>query len=934
MRGTSAVTSAAEESPASSKIFGSSDRHQDTFNHAEIVMKRAHNPPKAAHKAHKRQKLEKASKPAVKKQKRRVQLNDLGWRTVGMPDRLEDTEGFYGLEEIDDVEVVKDATTGNITFQTTKTEEEVAQDVEAAWKREEEEAERLEKMIGQEGKELPVEEEAAEEPEAQGSAPTQDEADDDDSFAGFSDEEEPTTKGGIEIEDLNPNSEVEDGRLLKKDKKDDTKEKPKTKKEKKAEAKARREEEQKLKENTAANAGKAVETNPDYVEEEGVEATEDFEISGEGAFDILLNQPIDDEEVDTSAWEELGLSEKIIGALAGLKFSKPSNIQASTIPDIMAGRDLIGKASTGSGKTLAFGIPIIERYLTTHSQSKEEDSKASNVPTALIVAPTRELAHQITAHLTDLCVKGDFEAPHIATITGGLSVQKQRRQLEKADIVVGTPGRLWEVISSGQGLLRSLKQVKFLVLDEADRLLSQGHYQELGEILKVLDREDDEEEDEEESAPEVERQTLVFSATFSKGLQQKLAGKVKHGQGTGDIMNKADSMEYLLKKLNFREEQPRYVDVNPESQMASKLREGLIECAGPEKDLYLYSLLLFHPNKRALIFTNSIAAVRRLTPFLTNLNLPALPLHSSMIQKARLRSIERFKERPGSILVATDVAARGLDIPKVDLVIHYHLPRAADTYVHRSGRTARADASGSSIIICGPEEVAGVRRLVAKVHARAESAKEQTNKKRAYFIRTLDIDRRIVSRLKPRATLSKKLADTVIAKEKKNSTDDMFMQAAEDLGIDYDSEEFEKEAKGKKGRGSGRKKKEKTASEMTKAEFAAIRAELKGLLAERINTGVSARYLTSGGIDVEALMKGEGNTGFLGAIDGLGFDDDEEDAKPEPPAVQAGSDENEDAEEDAEISKATAQKPEEKKAKKQKARKRNADGTKKKWIHH
>ncbi|KAF1359184.1 P-loop containing nucleoside triphosphate hydrolase protein [Lizonia empirigonia] len=901
-------------------------------------MKRAHNPPKAAYKAHKRQKLEKAPKPATKKQKRRVQLNDLGWKTVDMPDRLEDTEGFYGLEEVDDLEVIKDPTTGNITFQTTKTEEEIEKDVEAAWQREEEEAARLEKMIGQEGKELPVEdEEKVEEDETADATSGQQEAEsDNDSFAGFSDEDmedAPVKKGGIEIEDLDPNSAIEDGRALKKDKVESKSEKPekaKTKKERQAEAKAKREEEKKLKQNTAANA----ETNPDYIEEEGVEATEDFEISGEGAFDILLNQPVDEDDVDTSAWEELNLSEKVVGALAGLKFSKPSVIQASTIPEIMAGRDLIGKASTGSGKTLAFGIPIIERYLATRPALKEKEAKTQTIPTALIIAPTRELAHQITAHLTDLCAKGDFESPFIATITGGLSVQKQRRQLEHADVVVGTPGRLWEVISSGQGLLRALKQVKFLVLDEADRLLSQGHYQELGEILKVLDRADDE-EDEEEPTPDVEHQTLVFSATFQKGLQQKLAGKVKFGNGTGDIMNKADSMEYLLKKLNFREEQPRFIDANPESQMASKLREGLIECAGPEKDLYLYSLLLFHPNKRALIFTNSISAVRRLTPFLTNLNLPALPLHSSMIQKARLRSIERFKSRPGSILVATDVAARGLDIPKVDLVIHYHLPRAADTYVHRSGRTARADASGSSIIICAPEEVAGVRRLVAKVHARAESAQTQKNKKRAYFIRTLDIDRRIVSRLKPRATLSKKLADTVIAKEKKNSTDDMFMQAAEDLGIDYDSEEFEKEAKGKKGRGAGRKKKEKNASEMTRAEFAAIRHELKGLLAERINTGVSARYLTSGGIDVEALMKGEGNTGFLGAVDGLGFDDDEEEKKTAPAPVQSDSESDEDAAVDAasETPK-PAQQPKDKAAKKQKSRKRNADGSKKKWIHH
>jgi ATP-dependent RNA helicase DDX24/MAK5 len=167
-----------------------------------------------------------------------------------------------------------------------------------------------------------------------------------------------------------------------------------------------------------------------------------------------------------------------------------------------------------------------------------------------------------------------------------------------------------------------------------------------------------------------------------------------------------------------------------------------------------------------------------------------------------------------------------------------------------------------------------VRRLIAKVHARADEAPK--SKKTAYFIRTLDIDRRTVARLKPRATVSKKLADTVIAKEKKHSEDDLLRRGAEDLGVDYDSEEFEQEAKGKKGRGSGRKKREKEASEMTKGEQQALRAELKSMLAQRINTGVSAKYLTSGGIDVEALMAGEGNLGFLGNVDGLGFDDDED----------------------------------------------------------
>ncbi|KAJ6279136.1 P-loop containing nucleoside triphosphate hydrolase protein [Bipolaris maydis] len=738
-------------------------------------MKRAHAAPKkAAHKAHKRQKVDDFPKPLPTKTKRRVQLNELGWKAVSMPDRFEDTEGFYGLEEIDDVEIVKDPVTGTFHFETTKTEDEVARDVEEAWQREEDEARRLERITFGENQEAEKDED----------------------------------KESEEDEDKGPEGQGED-------------------------------------------------------EELEWEGFSDEEVETEAP---TLATNGDDEE-DVSAWAKLDLSEEMLGALAKLKFSKPTDIQASTIPEIIAGRDVIGKASTGSGKTLAFGIPIIESYLARRAASKDTKDK---VPLALIIAPTRELAHQINEHLVKLCAKGEFDSPYIASITGGLSVQKQRRQLEKADIVVGTPGRLWEVISSGQGLLAKFKQIKFLVVDEADRLLSQGHFKEMDDILKVLEPDDEVDENAEpEETPEANRQTLVFSATFGKDLQRKLAGKAKFG---GDQMNQQQSMEYLLKKLRFREEKPKFIDTNPTSQMASKLQEGLIECAGPEKDLYLYSLLMFYTKKRALVFTNSISAVRRITPFLTNLNLPALPLHSNMPQKARLRSIERFKERPGSILVATDVAARGLDIPKVELVIHYHLPRAADTYVHRSGRTARADASGASILICAPEEVAGVRRLIAKVHARAASAPKTKNT--SFFIRTLDIDRRIVSRLKPRATISKRLADTVIAKEKKNSGDDVLRQAAEDLGVDYDSEEFDKEARGKRGRGAGRKKKEREASQMTKAEMQALRAELKALLSQRINTGVSTRYLTSGGIDVDALMAGEGNLEFLGHVDGLGFDDE------------------------------------------------------------
>ncbi|KAF2745359.1 DEAD-domain-containing protein [Sporormia fimetaria CBS 119925] len=758
-------------------------------------------------KPRKRQKVESAPP-------RKVRIDKLPWKSVELPDQMDDYEGFYGLEEIEDVAVVKDENTGVVSFESSKVEE-------------------VERPTGRDEVEVQVEEDAGDEEE--------------DEWEGFSDGavDEPVEKSA--------------------------KDNKKDKKAQKSKSNGIQPPEEQAADSVMEEEAEDESGNEDEGEEgaeDEDELLEDAPING-SVFDILMDQPTDDEdaiEVDVSAWEPLGLSSKTLDAISKLKFAQPTPIQTSSIPEILAGHDVVGKASTGSGKTLAFGIPIVETFLAL-----PKDSPTRKAPLALIVSPTRELAHQIGTHIKNLCSGIEKGAPTVATITGGLSVQKQRRQLETANIVVGTPGRLWEVISSGHGLLASMKKIRFLVVDEADRLLSEGHFKEMQEILTALDKKEfDEEAEADEEDSGAQRQTLVFSATFHKGLQQKLAGKSKKG---GELLNNQQSMEYLLKKLHFREDRPKFIDANPKKQMASGLKEGLVECAGTEKDLFLYAVLMFNPKKRSLIFTNSISAVRRLTPFLQNLNLPALPLHSQMAQKARLRSVERFTERPGSILVATDVAARGLDIRGVELIIHYHLPRTADTYVHRSGRTARGDASGSSILICAPEEVAGVRRLVAKVHAQADGASKKA--KAARFIRTLDIDRRVVARLKPRATLSKTLADAVIAKEKKHSEDNFLRQAAEDLGVDYDSDELESSAKGKRGRGSGRKKKEKEAAQMSKGEMQALRAELKGLLAQRVNTGVSAKYLTSGGVDVDSLLRGEGNMEFLGNVGGLGFDDEE-----------------------------------------------------------
>ena len=184
-------------------------------------------------------------------------------------------------------------------------------------------------------------------------------------------------------------------------------------------------------------------------------------------------------------------------------------------------------------------------------------------------------------------------------------------------------------------------------------------------------------------------------------------------------------------------------------------------------------------------------------------------------------------------------------------------------YVHRSGRTARAEKSGSSILLCAPEEVQGVRRLIAKVHARDTNKGKRKNT----TLETIDLDRRIIARIKPRVALSKKISDAALATEKLGHEENWLRSAAEDLGVDYDSEEFAAGEGSKKGRGQGRKKKEKEARGMTKAELGALKAELRQLLAQRVNVGVSERYLTAGGVDVDGLLHGRKGE-FLGVMEG------------------------------------------------------------------
>ncbi|KAJ5716223.1 ATP-dependent RNA helicase mak5 [Penicillium malachiteum] len=733
-----------------------------------------------------------------------VSVDDLNWKEVAMPDRMTDAEGFFGLEEIDDVDIIRTEGSGEIQF----------------------------KAKSGKPKKSILRTLTAEETEF-------------DEWSGFSDGEsaEQTAEKPTITTDETPEPKEDKKAKKKKETKEPKKKDNKEKKEPKTEAKPK---------DTKSSQNSNLKANLSL------------------AFAALEDDGNDD-GADVSAWDELGLSPEILTGLSKLKFASPTTIQKACIPSIMDGHDVVGKASTGSGKTLAFGIPILEHYLEKREKQGESAEKTPASPMALILSPTRELAHQLAKHIGDLATNSPDINARIALLTGGLSIQKQQRQLANADIVIGTPGRVWEILSSGTGLIRKMQGIQFLVVDEADRLLSEGHFKEAEEILGALDRQiqndfPDEEEEETEDAS-ASRQTLVFSATFHRDLQQKLAGKSRWTGG--DIMDKKESMEYLLKKLKFREEKPKFIDMNPVQQMAQGLKEGIVECPAMEKDLYLYSLLLYYPKHRTLVFTNSISAVRRLTQLLQTLQLPALALHSGMAQKARLRSVERFSSPtsdPSSILVATDVAARGLDIKGIDCVVHYHAPRTADAYVHRSGRTARAGAIGKSVIICAPDEVVSVARLAAKVHA---SNPNVSAKKLP--LESLEIDRRVVSRIRPRITLAKRITDSNIAKEKVSAEDNWMRAAAEDLGVEYDSDEFD-EAKGKgRGRGGGRHQREKQASSITKGELQGLRAELKNQLSQRVNIGVSERYLTAGRVDIEALLRGEGNDAFLGHLDPLNF---------------------------------------------------------------
>lgn len=576
----------------------------------------------------------------------------------------------------------------------------------------------------------------------------------------------------------------------------------------------------------------------------------------------VFNADLDIEDVDVAEfpeWNKLGkLSVTTLQGLTKLGFSKPTDIQAKAIPEAMKGEDIMGKAATGSGKTLAYGIPILEKMLNNKDQSKA---------IALIFTPTRELAQQVTKHLQQIGELILKKSPYaIMSLTGGLSIQKQERLLKydgSARVVVATPGRFLELIEKNESLVKRFAKIDTLVLDEADRLLQDGHFDEFEKILKYLGNS-------RKSTDKKEGwQTMIFSATFAMDLFNKLSttswSKFKKGKENASEMEIV--LQHLMTKIHFKSK-PVIIDTDSEQRVSSRIKESLIECGPLERDLYCYYFVTMYPGT-TLIFCNSIDSVKKLTAYLNNLKVPSFQIHSSMTQKNRLRNLEKYQQQAkknsvldkSTVLIASDVAARGLDIPNIQHVIHYHLPRTADVYIHRSGRTARAENEGVSVMICSPGESMGPLRKLRKLLAIKNGESDQQTKKKKWqkTVPLLPIETDIVTQMRERSRIASEVADHDIVSNSLKKDDNWLKKAADELEIDLSSDEEDQDvilAKNKN------KKLNKTIS---KERLRSLKAELNELLKKPLRTDLRKRYLTGGLVNLaDNLVKKRGHETIIG----------------------------------------------------------------------
>lgn len=348
----------------------------------------------------------------------------------------------------------------------------------------------------------------------------------------------------------------------------------------------------------------------------------------------------DNDRKKFDSFSQLSLIPELLEAIQGMKFSKPTPIQSEAIPHALEGKDVIGLAVTGSGKTAAFAIPILQSLW--HAQLPYY---------ALVLAPTRELAYQIKETFDALGLGMGLRS---VCIVGGMDMMDQARDLmRKPHVIVATPGRIVDHLENTKGF--SLRNLKYLVMDEADRLLDLDFGVELDKILRVIPR---------------ERNTYLFSATMTNKIEK---------------LQRASLVN------------PVRIAVSSKYQTADNLVQLMMLVSDGYKNTYLIHLLNEFMGKSIIIFTRTCAHSQRTALLARILGFSAVPLHGQLSQAQRLGSLNKFKSGKANILIATDVAARGLDIPSVDVVINYDIPTDSKAYIHRVGRTARAGRSGKSV---------------------------------------------------------------------------------------------------------------------------------------------------------------------------------------------------------------------------------------------
>ena len=364
------------------------------------------------------------------------------------------------------------------------------------------------------------------------------------------------------------------------------------------------------------------------------------------------------------SFSSLGLSSPILQAVAESGYKTPSPIQAKAIPVVLEGKDLMAAAQTGTGKTAGFTLPILERL------SRGEHAHGNQVR-ALVLTPTRELAAQVEASV-------DTYGKHLplrsAVVFGGVKINPQMMKLRKGvDVLVATPGRLLDLY--GQNAVR-FKQLEVLVLDEADRMLDMGFIHDIKKILSLLPK---------------HRQNLMFSATFSDEIRKLAKG----------LVNK-----------------PVEISVTPRNSTVKSVKQRIVPVDKKQKPALLTHLIKENGWEQVLVFSRTKHGANRLTRHLESKGITASAIHGNKSQGARTRALDEFKRGAVRVLVATDIAARGLDIDQLPQVVNFDLPNVPEDYVHRIGRTGRAGASGEAVSLVSADEfkqLSDIERLIKQL---------------------------------------------------------------------------------------------------------------------------------------------------------------------------------------------------------------------------